>query len=81
MQTTLLEQFNNMDRMPIIEVNLKDYNLSDEDEWTYYTLQADEKGIYTICEGGLLVTEWDEDCSLDLHIESLYYDIMSDLSK
>ena len=82
MKTTLkiFNEFRNMARMPIIEVNLKDYNLADEDDWIYFTLQADEHGLYTMVHNTLIVVPWDENCTLDMHIESIYYDIMSELS-
>ena len=66
---TLLEQFNNMHKMPIIE-------LQDETtgEWDYWTIYADLHGIRAI--GTDLFIKWDETFSLDEHLESLFEKLM-----
>ncbi len=63
----LLEQFETMQYWPIIEINLKDYNLSEDDEYEAYYLYADAIGLHT----GSITVEWDEDKSLDSHLKLL----------
>ena len=71
----LLEQFETMKAMPIIEINLKDYGVTEEDEHEAYYLYADEIGIHS---GGITI-EWDEDLSLDSHLEAIMEEIQKDI--
>lgn len=71
----LLQQFETMKAMPIIEINLKDYEITEEDEFQAYYLYADEIGIHT----GNLIVEWDEDLSLDSHLEAIMEEIQKDI--
>lgn len=71
----LLEQFETMKAMPIIEINLKDYGVTEEDEHEAYYLYADEIGIHT----GNITVEWDEDLSLDSHLEAVMEEIQKDI--
>ena len=71
----LLEQFETMKAMPIIEINLKDYGVTEEDEHEAYYLYADEIGIHS---GGITI-EWDEDLSLDSHLEAVMEEIQKDI--
>jgi hypothetical protein len=73
---TLLEQFQNMKHDPIIEINWKDYNGELDDDWEIFTIQADEHGVYTIVDDGLIVVQWDDIFSLDEHLQELYTDIL-----
>jgi hypothetical protein len=71
----LLEQFETMKAMPIIEINLKDYGVTEEDEHEAYYLYADEIGIHS---GGITI-EWDEDLSLDSHLEVMMEEIAKEI--
>ena len=71
----LLEQFETMANLPIIEVNLKDYGVTEEDEYQAHYLYADEIGIHT----GSLSVEWDEDLSLDSHLEAVMEEIQKEI--
>lgn len=74
---TLLEQFNTMRCMPIIEINKADYFNLDEDDYEVYTLTADETGIRT---SGVFVP-WDKDYCLDSHLELVLDRIVENLYK
>lgn len=65
----LVEQFEEMKLMPIFEINLKDYGLSEEDEYIYTELTATKRGLR--CSGGVGM-EWDEVFSLDEHLGTLF---------
>ena len=71
----LLDQFETMRAMPIIEINLKDYGITEDDEYEAYYLYADEIGIHS---GGITV-EWDEDLSLDSHLECVMEKIQEEI--
>lgn len=71
----LIEQFETMKAMPIIEINLKDYGVTEQDEYEAYYLYADEIGIHS---GGITI-EWDEDLSLDSHLEAVMEEIQKDI--
>ncbi len=71
----LLEQFETMKAMPIIEINLKDYGVTEQDEYEAYYLYADEIGIHS---GGITI-EWDEDLSLDSHLEAVMEEIAKEI--
>jgi hypothetical protein len=71
----LLEQFETMRALPIIEINLKDYGVTEQDEYEAYYLYADEIGIHS---GGITI-EWDEDLSLDSHLEAVMEEIQKDI--
>lgn len=71
----LLGQFETMRALPIIEINLKDYGVTEEDDYQAYYLYADEIGIHS---GGITI-EWDEDLSLDSHLEAIYEEIVKEI--
>ena len=71
----LLEQFETMKAMPIIEINLKDYGVTEEDEYEAYYLYADEIGIHT----HNITVEWDKDLSLDSHLEAIMEEIEKEI--
>lgn len=74
---TLLEQFNTMRCMPIIEINKADYLDLDDDDYEVYTLTADETGIRT---SGVYVY-WDKDYCLDSHLNLVLDRIVENLYK
>lgn len=66
---TLLEEFRNIDRIPIFEINLKDYDDSlESDEFEIHQIYSDELGLYT-SEHRVM---WDSDFSLDEHLQELF---------
>ena len=75
----LIQEFEEMEAQPIFEINLADYLGLEEDEYVIYYLQANEEGIEA---GGCsncgfypytdLFVEWEEDESLECHLEGLY---------
>ena len=71
----LLDQFETMANLPIIEINLKDYGVTEEDEYEAYYLYADEIGIHT----GNITVEWDKDNSLDSHLECVMEKIQKEI--
>lgn len=71
---TLQEQFNNIDRMPIIEINTADY-IGGEDDYIVFNISADDTGLHT----NNISVEWDEVFSLDEHLQSLYNLIIKDV--
>jgi len=71
----LLDQFETMRALPIIEINLKDYGVTEEDDYQAYYLYADEIGIHS---GGITI-EWDEDLSLDSHLEAVMEEIVKEI--
>jgi hypothetical protein len=72
----LLEQFQNMSKLPLFEINWKDYDSRGEDDYEVFNIQADEHGIYVIVDGGIVVIEWDDTFSLDEHLQELYNKII-----
>ena len=68
----LLEQFNNMKKMPIIEINWADYLELEDDEWEIFYIQANNNGLY--CND--MKIEWDNSFSLDEHLALLYEKII-----
>lgn len=70
----LLEQFENMQKMPIIEINKADY-IGGDDDYEIYNITADKKGLYT----GSFFVEWDVVFSLDEHLQALMELITQDL--
>jgi hypothetical protein len=71
-------QFQNMDKLPLFEINWKDYDSRSEDDYEVFNIQADEHGIYTIVDGGIVVIEWDNTFSLDEHLQELYSKVLED---
>ena len=65
----LITQFQNMDKMPIFEINLIDYNLNDGDDYIYTYIQIDDN--YLFIDNNIKV-ELDENFSLDEHFETLF---------
>ncbi len=70
----LLEQFEKMQKMPIIEINKADY-IGGDDDYEIYNITADIKGLYT----GSFFVEWDVVFSLDEHLQALMELIIQDL--
>ena len=67
----LIEEFKNMSNIPVFEIQM-------EEEFYIYYIQATERGLEA---GGCsntgfmpngIITEWEENCSLDYHLEGLY---------
>lgn len=71
---TLKEQFEAMDRMPIIEINMADY-IGGEDDYIIFDISADDTGLRT----NNIFVEWDNIFSLDEHLQSLYNLIIEDV--
>ena len=71
---TLKEQFEAMDRMPIIEINAADY-IGGDDDYIIFNISADDKGLYA----DNISVEWDNIFSLDEHLQSLYELIIEDV--
>jgi hypothetical protein len=65
---TLFEQFNEIEKYPIIEINLADYGLSEEDEYVIYNITASEE--YLMSDNIKLF--WDKDFSLDENLQYLF---------
>ena len=62
---TLIEEFNNISKMPIFEI---EYN----NEYFIYNIGATREGLETRGETMTLKVEWDDCFSLDEHLQSLY---------
>jgi len=73
MNNTLLDQFRNMDKLALFEINWSDYGLNDE--WEIFTIQANEAGLFT---NGYPMVEWDNTFSLDEHLQELFEIILED---
>ncbi len=67
----LIEEFNNMKSLPMFEIEV-------DGEYHIYYIEATSKGLEA---GGVtnigfssygLICDWEEDCSLDYHLEGLY---------
>jgi hypothetical protein len=65
---TLFEQFEEMRNNPIIEINLKDYGLSEEDEYLIYNITANEEFLMS----DNISLYWDEYLSLDENLQYLF---------
>ncbi len=65
MTDQLIEEFNNMDKLPMFEI---EYN----EEYFIYNITATESGLETQGESGLITVDWDDTFSLDEHLQSLY---------
>ena len=72
----LIYEFNNMDKMPIIEINLGDYIDGMDGEFEIYNLIVNSAGIYT--DGGISV-DWDINEDLDYHLEALMEEIITNI--
>lgn len=68
----LIYEFNNMDKMPIIEINLGDYIDGMDGEYEVYNLIVNSAGICT--DTGLSI-DWDVSMDLDEHLEALMEEI------
>jgi len=75
----LLEQFQNMDKLPLFEINWKDHDSRSEDDLEIFNIQADEHGICTMVDGGIIVIEWDDTFCLDEHLQDLYSKILEEV--
>ena len=74
----LMQEFENMNRMPIFEINLKDYYEDlEEDEYEIFTLYINEKGIGVYHSD--IFEEWDRCFSLDEHIQAIYEKVIETL--
>jgi hypothetical protein len=65
---TLFEQFEEMKTYPIIEINLKDYGLSEEDEWIIYNITANEEFLMS----DNISIRWDKYFSLDENLQYMF---------
>ena len=65
----LLQEFQNMHKMPIFEIQDETTG-----EWDYWTIYANEAGLRLI--GTDIFVQWDDCFSLDEHLESLYEKLM-----
>jgi hypothetical protein len=63
----MIEQFNNMDNMPIIEYEYE------PNEFDVFYIDVDSRGIYVI--GSNLRIDWDYVFTLDEHLQELYEQI------
>ena len=68
----LIEQFNNMKRIPLFEIEL-------DDEYHIFHIMADDAGLHAggVTNSGFhpyhgLSVEWDDSFSLDEHLQELY---------
>lgn len=74
----LLKEFEQMPKLPLFEINLKDfYEDYIEDEYEIFNICADETGLH-IYHTDIFV-EWDECFSLDEHIQALYEQLIETL--
>lgn len=65
----LLEQFRGIDKIPVFEINLRDFDDAlEDDEFELHWINADELGLYTN-EHRIM---WDNTFSLDEHLQELY---------
>jgi len=63
---SLLEEFNNMDKMPIIELKLNE-------EWDYFTINLEHSGImWCFTNEDTIKMLIDADFSLDENLQSFY---------
>lgn len=62
----LLEEFNNMERIPIMELEVE------QEGYLIVYVTADEEGIY----GDFEKVEWDEIFTLDEHLQTLHEKII-----
>jgi hypothetical protein len=76
----LIYEFNNMDKEPIIELNLKDFNGAEEDDFIIYNITADLNGLTAIGGNEPITIEWDIDLDLDANLQELYETITSSLN-
>jgi len=69
----LINEFKNMDSLPIIEIETL------EDGWNYYTINISETSLW--CQGvnNVISIDLDECFSLDEHLQYLYEYIIEDL--
>jgi hypothetical protein len=65
---TLFEQFEEMKTYPIIEINLKDYGLSEEDDYRIYNITASEEFLMS----DNISIYWDKYLSLDENLQYLF---------
>ena len=65
----LLKEFNDMKRLPIIEIDREDLGITDyEDRYEVFDIEADEVGLH--CKN--ITIEWDDIFSLDEHLQEMY---------
>ena len=62
---TLINEFNNMNKMPLFEIEYGE-------EYFIYNIKATKKGLETKGETQTIEIEWDECFSLDEHLQGLY---------
>lgn len=67
-KSQLLKEFENMDRIPIFEINLKEYKDLKEDEYYIFNIIADINGLHT----DEVTVEWDEYFSFYEHLSCMY---------
>ena len=68
----LLNEFNNMSKLPVFEISYEDMGIVNDDEYEVYNINADINGLNTLGINGLISIEWDETFSLDEHIQELH---------
>ena len=74
----LLEEFNNMEKLHVIEINWRYYDEDlNEDTFEYFNITADSGGLYADDINSVFV-EWDDYCDLDWHIVELYDRLIED---
>lgn len=78
-QLQLLKEFENMDRIPVFEINIAEHLEIDDDEYYIFHLKADEKGIYAggVTNSGFhqrdnLFIEWDDYFNFYEHLSCIY---------
>jgi hypothetical protein len=65
----LFVEWENIDKIPMFEINLRDYiDTLEEDEYIYTYITGDIKGLY--CDSCKVI--WDDNFSLDEHLQELF---------
>ena len=76
----LLNEFNNMSKLPIFEISYEYLEIINDDEYEIYNINADATGLNTLGINGLISIEWDDTFSLDENIQELYELCCNDMS-
>lgn len=69
MANKIKQEFDNMKKMPIFEIDLKEYGFTEQEEFVYTNLSCDDE--YISSDYGVRV-KIDENYSLDEHLETLF---------
>ena len=75
----LLEEFNNMDKIPMFEISYGDFDESQYGEYEIYEITANKNGLECHGINKLLEVSWDSAFSLDEHLQELYYICLEDM--